>query len=224
MERILKALGKLAPRARETVPLKTRGDHLLMRRLNEAGLRGIERLVGALNAKGRRFQRVESGPGGRFWREEGDGRAFEIRVRSNRVYKMAALLYLSLPKPTRAQLERAAVQKAFYDRYLAIGQRAYRNPADRLSPADRRLLLVGELEADVNNGGLSQYLFNKGRRRAGAALAALKTIGARKTAGLLAQAMAPGVSEAKLAALDEAFNEVPEDLAVLAASHARLTS
>ncbi len=34
-------------------------------------------------------------------------------------------------------------------------------------------LLVGELEADVNNGGFSQYLDNEGRRRARAALAAL---------------------------------------------------
>ena len=223
MERILKALAKLRPSARKTVPLKTRGDHLLMRMLNKGGLRGVERLVGALNAKGHRFQPVESGPGGRFWREDADGRVFEIRVRSNRVYKMAALRYLAVPKLTRAEIERAAVQKAFYDRYVAIGQRAYRNPGP-LPAVERRLLLVGELEADVNNGGFSQYLLNKGRRRAGTALAALKVIGARKTARLLAQALAPSVSEAKLAALDDAFYKAPEDLALLAAKHARLTA
>ena len=210
MERILKALAKLRPSARKTVPLKTRGDHLLMRMLNKGGLRGVERLVGALNAKGHRFQPVESGPGGRFWREDAD-------------YKMAALRYLAVPKLTRAEIERAAVQKAFYDRYMAIGQRAYRKPGP-LPAVERRLLLVGELEADVNNGGFSQYLLNKGRRRARAALAALKVIGARKTARLLAQALAPSVSEAKLAALDDAFYKAPEDLALLAAKHARLTA
>lgn len=78
-----------------------------------------------------------------------------------------------------------AGQEAFYARYMAVGQKAYRDPRYRLTPDDRLVLLVGELEADVNNGGFSQYLDNKGRRRARAALAALQKVGARKTARML---------------------------------------
>jgi hypothetical protein len=105
---------------------------------------------------------------------------------------------------------------------MEVGQKAYRDPSYRLSALDRRLLLVGELEADVNNGGFSQYLNNKGRRRARSALAALTAIGARKTAAMLEEAMAPGVSEARLSALDDRFYKVTEDLAVLAVRHAEL--
>jgi hypothetical protein len=46
--------------------------------------------------------------------------------------------------------------------------------------------LIDEREADVNNGRFAQYLDNKGRRRAGAALAA-------------------GASSARLSALDDLF-------------------
>ena len=100
---------------------------------------------------------------------------------------------------------------------MTVGQKAYRDPRYRLAPADRLVLLIGELEADVNNGGFDQYLTNKGRRRARAALAALRTVGARKTAGMLAKAMAPRATPAQLPALDERFYRVPEDLAVFTA-------
>jgi hypothetical protein len=95
------------------------------------------------------------------------------------------------------------LQQQFYDRYTEVGQRVYRaqHPV-RVAPDDRLILLVAELEADVNNGGFDQYLLNKGRRRARAALGALRTIGARKTAGWLEIALRPGVSRAELDALD----------------------
>ena len=100
---------------------------------------------------------------------------------------------------------------------MTVGQKAYTDSSYRLTPPDRLLLLIGELEADVNNGGFDQYLGNKGRRRALAALAALLMVGARKTADMLKKAMAPGTSPEERSALDERFYKVPEDLAVLAA-------
>ena len=185
----------------------------------------VERMVRRANADGRRLAAERTtAPGTRLWREDLDSRGIQIYVHSSRSYKAMSLTYVpvTVPKLTAAQRPRHAVQERFYERYLAIGRRAYADPPGRISAVERRLLLVGELEADVNNGGFSQYLFNKGARRARAALAALKAIGARRTAAMLAAAMKPGVTEARLAALDERFYEVPEDLAVLAARHARL--
>ena len=138
--------------------------------------------------------------------------------------RAASLTYVEVrvPRLRVAELERDAIQKRYYERYMAIGRRAYADPPGRISAMERRLLLVGELEADVNNGGFSQYLSNKGPRRARAALAALKAIGAKKTAGMLAAAMTPGASAARLDALDRRFYAAPDDLATLAARHAGL--
>jgi hypothetical protein len=122
---------------------------------------------------------------------------------------------------TAAQRARHAVQEAFYARYMAAGRVAYGGPGgyQRLMRADRLLLLVGELEADVNNGGFSQYLLNKGRRRARRAVEALDTIGARRTARMLEAALRNAADDTALAKLDERFYEAPEDLAVLATRH-----
>jgi hypothetical protein len=106
---------------------------------------------------------------------------------------------------------------------MAVGARAYRRPAPRLSRDDRLVLLIGELEADVNNGGFAQYLDNQGRRRAGAALAALRTVGAKRTARMLEQALAPGASSDRLSALADRFYAAPEDLPLLAGRHVGLS-
>jgi hypothetical protein len=118
---------------------------------------------------------------------------------------------------TPAQQRRHQVQEAFYARYMAAGQRAYASPPKRISAEDRCILLVGELEADVNNGGFDQYLDNKGRRRAAEALRALRHIGASATARLLEAAMKPGLSDAARSRLDDRFYKGKNDLAVLAA-------
>jgi len=73
---------------------------------------------------------------------------------------------------------------------------------------------VIHLEADVNNGGFDQYLLNKGRRRARQALAALQSIGARRTAALLEAALEPKATPEELDALDRRFYREPEDLAL----------
>jgi hypothetical protein len=223
LDRILALLERTSPGSRRAQELKCEAEHALMRALQAGGVRAVERLVKELDAGARRLEPKRMRAGIRAWRESlaGGARALELHVGADRSYKFAYLLYLEVPKLTPAQQKAQALQKRFYDRYMEVGQKAYRDPGYRLSPTDRRLLLVGELEADVNNGGFSQYLGNKGRRRGRAALAALEAIGARKTAKLLARAL-ESKSDKALAALDDAFYKAPEDLAVLAARHASL--
>jgi len=196
-------------------------EHLLMRITGAGGLRAAERAVAELNARDRHLALVQKATSSRTWREELDGgrRTLEIQLVVNRLFRSALVRHQRVPKVRVTPRRRAihAVQEAFYARYVEVGQKAYRDPRRRLSPDDRLVLLVGELEADVNNGGFSQYLDNKGRRRARAALAALRKVGARKTARMLVTAMAPRTTAPQRAALDERFYDAPEDLALLTA-------
>lgn len=112
------------------------------------------------------------------------------------------------------------MQEAFYARYNQVAARAYAGDrAPRLMSADRLILLVAELEADVNNGGFGQYLANKGRRRARSALRALERIGAKRTHRMLEQALSANVSTRRLDQLDGLFYKSSEDLAVLTMKH-----
>ena len=205
--------------------VRRQAEALLRQTVAAGGLAAAERLVKALNGRGHDFALApQQWKNYRGWREElADGEhVLELHFASNSSYTSASVRYLYRPRRTARQRAAQELQKRFYQRYMDIGQKAYRDTNYRPSTIDRRLLLVGELEADVNNGGFSQYLANKGARRARSAVAALKAIGARKTAAMLEQAMAPGATAARLSALDGRFYKAPEDLAVLAARHAGL--
>jgi hypothetical protein len=223
--RLLRRLTALPMRSRKALAPRAESERLLMSAVRQ-GLRAAERAIAAVNALDRRLVLVEKPRFFRKWREElHDGRhALEITALANRDIRSVHVLYRSIPKLTTRQHETHAIQQAFYARYLAVGQRAYRDSALRLSADDRLLLLVGELEADVNNGGFAQYLSNKGGRRARAALAALRAIGARETARMLERALAPGAAPALWSALDDRFYEESEDLAALAARHLKLAA
>jgi len=225
LARLLRGVTALPTRSRKAVALRAESERLFMSAVRQ-GLRAAERVIAALNAIDRRLVLVEKPRYFRKWREElHDGRhALEITALANRDIRSAHVLYRSIPKLTARQQKTHAIQQAFYARYTAVGQRAYKDPAHRMSADDLLLLLVGELEADVNNGGFEQYLDNKGRRRAEAALEALRAIGARKTAGMLERAMVPGVTPRQLSALDGRFGEAREDLAVLAAQRVGLSA
>lgn len=222
---LLRKLTVLRPRSPEARAIEARLERLLMGIVGGGGLRAVDRAIAAVNARGRRLALVGKHAAGRKWREElVEGRTLEIDVIAGQIYRSTHVEYRRVRKPRLTPRQRTiqALQEAFYGRYTAVGQRAYRDPRYRLAPADRLVLLIGELEADVNNGGFDQYLGNKGRRRARAALAALRAVGARKTASMLAKAMAPRATPEQLSALDARFYQVPEDLAVLAAKRAGL--
>lgn len=200
-------------------------EHALMKAVKAGGARGADRVIAALNRRGHQFTLAETIATVRIWREPlaGGKRIIEISVNVNRHFKSTAVRYLAVREPprlTKRQREIHAIQQAFYAKYTAAGRKAYaKERAVRLRGGDRLALLIGELEADVNNGGFAQYLDNKGRRRAQEALRALKQVGATRTASMLAAAMAPGVTERQLAALDNRFYSAPEDLAVYTMRH-----
>jgi hypothetical protein len=182
--------------------------------LEPGGPRAAARLIGALE---RRYPQSQAQPQRRLWMwrlvSEDPRRALDVTVHSRGIY----FSYGILEEPSPRQKRRYELRDRFYARHLEVGQRAYApGPAVRLSRHDRLILLVGELEADVNNGGFDQYLLNKGRRRARAALSARRAIGARRTAGLLEAALDPAATSRDLDALDGRFYAGPDDLAVLA--------
>jgi hypothetical protein len=216
-EQILEELAKLPPSARAALDLRIAGERELMKTLKRGGLRAITRLVERLNAAGHRFEVTQSGAGHCYWGEGLGSRRFDIHIQANRHLTAVSLWYLAVPKAkplTPAQERRHELQELFFDRYMDIGQRAY--SGRRISPLERTILLVGEMAADVNNGGFSQYLDNKGRRRAQSALRALEAIGARKTAAMLRQALSPS---ADLDTLTDRFYESREDFALLGARY-----
>ncbi len=135
---------------------------------------------------------------------------------------MASVQYRAIVhrRLTQRQRKLFALHEAFYARYNDVARRAYAsNHGSRLRLTDRLVLLIAELEADVNNGGFRQYLDNKGRRRARSALAALHEVGAKRTAVMLAVALASHADEPRLKRLDDRFYRLPEDLAALVMMH-----
>jgi len=59
-----------------------------------------------------------------------------------------------------------------------------------LSASERVFILVWEVEAEVNNGGFHQFFFNAAGNRASVTAAALRTIGAERTASIVDRANA----------------------------------
>lgn len=204
-------------------------EHLLLRILAGGGPRALERVIQAARLQGlpmerdlEMHQRQGTRPGYRAWVQDVDSQngALGVRAHSSRAMRYISISWKPRPAPpaplTPAQERRHREQQAFYARYMAAGRRAYASPPQRISAVDRCILLVGELEADVNNGGFAQYLDNKGRRRAGDAMLALRRIKASATARLLETALRPALSEAERSRLDDRFYSAKEDLAYLA--------
>lgn len=145
----------------------------------------------------------------------------ELQVLAYPDMQSAHLTYRDAPRKVR-RTRAHRLQEAFYARYDGLWDRLRNHPRARIGVEDRRVLLVGDLEADVNNGGFNQYLDNKGRRKAQLALAALHEIGAVRTARMLEEALRNSADEGVLERLTNSFYEAPEDLAALAARHAKL--
>lgn len=192
-----------------------------MRLLHTAGLRAVERLIVNAPIPGLVAVTDRVIPGRREWTavDPRRGGRLEIAVHSNQYFKFksVSVRWSALPRaltPHEQKIDR--IQQAFYARYNAAAERDYATPPRRISVADRQFLLIGEFEADWNNGGFSQYLSNKGRRRATDALHALEHIGAKKTAALLRAALSSAADDAALQKLDDRLHRTREDLAVLA--------
>jgi len=189
-------------------------ESLLMAALREGGRTGGEKLVESLADSGYVLERLDALPC--MWRVKiPRPRVLEIWFTGGEHPVVAALSYREgRPWGTKAQKRAARLQAEFYKRYQSIDPEA-----SALSPHDRMVLLIGELEADINNGGFGQYLDNKGEARAREALGHLSTIGAKRTARWLTAALAPTADPSDLEKLDQEFFERAEDLASLVMAH-----
>lgn len=89
----------------------------------------------------------------------------------------------------------------------------------RPSAAETLVRVIGDLEADVNNGGFNQYIDNKGRWQARRAAKCLQSIGARRTERLLESALGLPPDSPQFERLDAAFYRSSEDLPSLVMRH-----
>ena len=185
-------------------------ESLLTATLRKGGRPGGEQVVGSLVSHGYVLERLDALPC--MWRVMIPlPRVLEIWFAGGEDPVFAVLSYRrGRPWGNKAQKRAARLQAAFYQRYERIDPEA---PAHSLH--DRMILLVGELEADINNGGFGQYLANKGAVRAREALRSLSTIGSKRTTRWLTAALAPTADRSSLEKLDQQFLARPEDLASL---------
>jgi len=216
---LVDALVALTPGAAETEGPRRAMESVLMHALRTGGREAAEKLVESLGAHGHALQRLEALPC--MWRvATAPPRVLEIWFTGGETPVVAAVSYrVGKPWGTKAQKRAAGLQAGFYRRYEALA------PGDAArSREDTLIRRVGELEADVNNGGFGQYLDNKGEARAREALACLSAIGARRTARWLRSALESRGSADALAALDREFYEKGEDLAALTMTHIKKRS
>jgi hypothetical protein len=77
------------------------------------------------------------------------------------------------------------------DQLLPVLQEKERSEGyDSLSVAEKTVLDVNGVEADVNNGGFHQFFFNSAGDRVAGGVAALKRIGAHQAAAIVEEACA----------------------------------
>lgn len=186
----------------------------LMAALRSGGRRAGEALVESLAAHGWELERLDLLPC--LWRVRiPPPRVLEIWFTGGDSPSVAALSFrVGKPSGGRRQKTAARRQAEFYRRYEASSPRD-----ETLEGEDRWIQLVGELEAEVNNGGFGQYLGNKGEARAREALACLRTVGAKRTARWLDAALAADGDPATLGRLDDEALAAPEDLPSLTIAH-----
>jgi len=182
--------------------------------LKSGGREAGETLVESLVARGYALERVDTLPC--MWRVAiPSPRVLEIWFTGGDKPVVAAVSYrVGKPWGSKTQKKAAKLQAEFYQRYERL------TPGDgALAPDDRLVQLVGEFEADVNNGGFGQYLDNKDAGRARETLACLSAIGAKRTARWLTSALEGRRGPDGLAHLDQQFYQDGEDLASLAMTY-----
>jgi len=131
---------------------------------------------------------------------------------------------------------------SFQDLQARVLRKSYTTAFGELTEEEKLLVAIWDLEAEVNNGGFSQYYFNSGGDNALFVVDALNRIGAHSTARIVQQAndyfgldgppsdidrrqeiiLAISDREEKpWEALDSAFYEYPDDLESLQKAYLR---
>lgn len=208
----VKRLLDLTPESAEAEAESEKIASQLMAALDDGGRAAGEILIASLAEHGYQVVRVPIHKN--FWRIElPPPRVLEIWFNPEDDPYLAAMSYrIGKPKGTPVQIRAAQRQKAFYKLYeqlIPIGE----SEIAKLSPGDRLILVIGEFEADVNNGGFGQYFENKGMERARETLGYLADIGAKRTADWLSSALEAPDDSDTLERLDSQFLKKPQDLA-----------
>jgi hypothetical protein len=207
--RSIARLIELTPESAEAEAEETKIRSKLLEALGTGGRQAAEALINSLSEDGFELVHVKRG----FWRVElPPPRVLEFWFNPPDDPIIATASYREgTPWGTPSQKRAAERQEAFYARYeklIPINDSA----AACLSQEDRLIFVIGEFEADVNNGGFGQYLDNKGLERPQEALRHLEAIGARRTARWLSSALEAGADSAALDRLDDQFFNKPQDL------------
>jgi hypothetical protein len=183
------------------------------------GLTGVRRLVKQLSSTTSLDPSFAKGSV-RAWKHTVDDKVLELQTLTHRTMKNATVSYSLAPRPLGPKARaRQAVQDRFYARYDQVGPAGASRMTRRPSTADTLVRLIGDLEADVNNGGFDQYLGNKGRPQARRALKGLQSIGARRTERLLETALALPPDSPQFERVNSAFFRSTEDLPGLVMRH-----
>src|SRR5688572_4325024 len=163
-QELLRRLVRLKPGGRAAEKLRVELTHRLMRIVRTEGLRGVQRLVKQLTTT-TSLDLVFASGSVRAWRHTVADRVLVLQTLTDRSLKNATISYSQAPRPPGPKARiRHALQDRFYARYNQVGPAgSSRMPGTN---ADRLVRVIGDLEADVNNGGFDQYLSNKGRARA----------------------------------------------------------
>lgn len=198
-------------------------EGVLMEALKSDGIRAVRAALKGLSADGELFQLVEKESGSYRWQAKiSQDRVIELAVNFAGGVQGTSVTY-RIDRPlalTPRQQRLADAHAAFYSHYERIAASVHATGGKkRLGRAEKIILFVGELEAEINNGGFSQYLLNKGRSRAKQALEALIAVEAKRTATLLEQALQPETVEEVLDRLDAKYYRQAEDLPSLVVKH-----
>ena len=207
--KLIGRLVELTPDSTEAEAARHAIESELMVALGAGGREAGESLVNSLSEHGYDLVRVRPC----FWQVVlPPPRVLELWFNPPKDPIIAASSYREgTPWGTPSQKRAAARQEAFYARYeklIPIDDAA----AAALLPEDRLVFIIGEFEADVNNGGFGQYLENKSNERAHEALRYLEQIRAGRTARWLSSALEAAADSAALDRLDNLFFNKPQDL------------
>src|SRR5688572_9457301 len=177
-QKLLRQLLRLKPGGRRAEKLRAELTRLLMGIVRTEELPGVRRLVKQLTST--TSLELEFAKGSvRAWRHTVADRVLVLQTLTDRSLKNATILYSQAPPPLGPKARaRKAVQDRFYARYDQVGPAGKARTTRRPSAADRLVRVIGDFEADVNNGGFDQYISNKGRAQARRAAKSLHTIGA----------------------------------------------
>ena len=215
----LRQLLALKPGGRAAEKLRAELKNALMQIVRTKGLPGVRRLVKQVSSTTPLDLEFATGSV-RAWRHTVADRILVLQTLTARDLKNATILYSQAPRPPGPKARiRHALQDRFYARYDQVGPAGASRTTKRPSAADRLVRVIGDLEADVNNGGFDQYLSNKGRPQARRAAKCLRSIGARRTGRLLESALGLPPNSPRFLRLDQAFYRSSEDLPSLVMRH-----